>query len=1345
MANIKLPKGDKEKGGKPKGKLPDDIEAARKKVADLVVKRNQEKVKSGSMVDAIINRKRIAHDEYSGGHQAPYRDEEGYHPSMDDLSPMYGSDFYQGGSKYHVNSPEDQMALDILMEHQGNPDAEIEIYRAVPLDADDEFNARDWISLTPDYAHRHGKGALKGEYKVLKTKARVGDLYNEGYLSEWGFDPSPIDADLPTDHASRMAVPSSKSEYKVIATDTELGDKFEAGVFDSREQAEEYIAKKEQENFDLHGFDIDEFEIEEVVDNNYMEVLQQNVKSMLEDHPDVDHVTGRGGLVEDDSYMTVFMKDDDTFYEIRVKDHPQARGGGMNMGTGERYGEADGSIYVDNDGNIVVEKMPMTFSDIGNNIRDSGDGDSGSIFNLGNDSVVESSKPKSTDLASLSPTLAANLAKGAGGSLLLGGLMGSDETQAKGLTTVLTEAPNLVNKGYLKPEHITNKAMAGKARNQYLKDFQTNPQFRQQELADISDAHSNIQTIQPQVFDERYDKRKLEQDKLKNTQFDIKMRELLDKPEFSLEDLEGKPFVMGMADRVAAGGELTGVDGVIYDKSLDLRGGQDYMFDPVNEGQVWANDLGPANMFMNLGLDLKKKYGENPLWLPWTMAPSGGDFNTMTSGAMLTHARNNLGKSDIKKADKLIKDIYPEFKGVDDPDSINQLGQMSGDQRKAIINVMDVNFRDKGGLSLGQARLVVGDPKQYTARDAGLMNIGELDVDNPTITRSTHDAFPYDIPGQGKGVFKEDITAFDLIPEKSADRGLTDTTKPRATDIRALSMNPELMTGVITEDLIKSIKAKYGNNTDEALAQAAAGRKIPDGQGGFIDPRLALTLVAATAGGMYAANADAGIRGWHGTPHTLPPVNKIQMPDGEILYQNLAENPDMPEGATLLEHYPKGKFDMSKIGTGEGAQAYGHGLYFAEAKGVANDYRRGLSGKELRKVFQDNLPDDAEIDEVMDLLGEGVFTDKQEAVIRALNDDDWLGYDYPSQALNAVYRGNLRDYDPSDELVNALKNEGNTYEVDLDVTDDELLDWDAPLSEQSEGIIERIMPKLRELADRQTAPMRIFYDDDVIKHFDDMGYRGEQIYERLGSSHNYERATEKMHDLGIKGIKYWDADSRAKGEGTRNIVMFDEDRINILNQYELGGGVTAAGLAAMGVSLDNFIGDLAAQHIATGEITLDQAVDFGTQTGLFNNDFVPTIVDKSAQMMTNANALPYAMNKSAVEGTGPFTVPEAHYVGDPSMGVIKTPLSAGHDALVLSDLVALPEAAMRGIAYARGVPYEGSYEKSLMDRGLWTPYTETGQRLHRAGQVAGQRFQPYYENRLAQAGEMWEPQGLCMD
>ena len=41
--------------------------------------------------------------------------------------------------------------------------------------------------------------------------------------------------------------------------------------------------------------------------------------------------------------------------------------------------------------------------------------------------------------------------------------------------------------------------------------------------------------------------------------------------------------------------------------------------------------------------------------------------------------------------------------------------------------------------------------------------------------------------------------------------------------------------------------------------------------------------------------------------------------------------------------YDFDKFDISKIGTGEGAQAYGHGLYFAGNPGTAGSYKHATS------------------------------------------------------------------------------------------------------------------------------------------------------------------------------------------------------------------------------------------------------------------------------------------------------------------------------------------------------------------------------------------------------------------
>lgn len=49
------------------------------------------------------------------------------------------------------------------------------------------------------------------------------------------------------------------------------------------------------------------------------------------------------------------------------------------------------------------------------------------------------------------------------------------------------------------------------------------------------------------------------------------------------------------------------------------------------------------------------------------------------------------------------------------------------------------------------------------------------------------------------------------------------------------------------------------------------------------------------------------------------------------------------------------KFDMSKVGTGEGAQAYGRGLYFAENPKVANQYAKELGGS----TYKVDIPDES--------------------------------------------------------------------------------------------------------------------------------------------------------------------------------------------------------------------------------------------------------------------------------------------------------------------------------------------------------------------------------------------------
>jgi hypothetical protein len=302
-------------------------------------------------------------------------------------------------------------------------------------------------------------------------------------------------------------------------------------------------------------------------------------------------------------------------------------------------------------------------------------------------------------------------------------------------------------------------------------------------------------------FDPRFDPRKKEQERLKSltTEVDEKAGKI---PTKSIYDLEGKPFITTMSDRTDARGVLEGINNVELPSKVKLHGGQDYMFD--NAGEVWASGKSPVNSILKRATQLKKQTGEDPFLLPWRMAPSGSDFAHMTGEAMLSYASAGMGKSAKKDLNKSMKGFIPDWKGVDNPDSITQFKSTSDKKRKAIKNMLDKQFRNEGGLSLGEARLAISDPSQLNAPQGGLMNIGQIDASRGRIERPGINTYPYAIGGTGIGRLKEDVMVHQLLPEVAKFRGITDVMNPSQADLRSMQMKP--FGGVLTEGLLRAIE-----------------------------------------------------------------------------------------------------------------------------------------------------------------------------------------------------------------------------------------------------------------------------------------------------------------------------------------------------------------------------------------------------------------------------------------------------------------------------------------------------------------------------------------------------------
>ena len=334
--------------------------------------------------------------------------------------------------------------------------------------------------------------------------------------------------------------------------------------------------------------------------------------------------------------------------------------------------------------------------------------------------------------------------------------------------------------------------------------------------------------------------------------------------------------------------------------------------------------------------------------------------------------------------------------------------------------------------------------------------------------------------------------------------------------------------------------------------------------------------------------------------------NVVEMPDGARLVGPTTFSIKAYHGTP----HKVSKFSMDKIGTGEGAQAYGWGLYFAGAKSVAEYYQKTLSdvktivvdGYEVERNGGDltsaqEIPRYVEMVALNDVANiESAFETKQ----KDAEDTFAKFWEKPSESDDAEYR------EAYDEAAKELKAEieaqttsgytrydlakakaaevekrfGNFYTVDLLPDEEQFLDWDKPLSEQSDKVKAAL------------ATMDIGNDTENLTG----GELYRRVQDRLGGFNEktgadmpdgQRMASEAFVRAGIPSIRYLDAQSRdykvklstpagpysevvlpnkqqaedyaaekrstgfiaeVVQEGTSNYVIFDENLIRILEE-----------------------------------------------------------------------------------------------------------------------------------------------------------------------------------------------------
>lgn len=279
------------------------------------------------------------------------------------------------------------------------------------------------------------------------------------------------------------------------------------------------------------------------------------------------------------------------------------------------------------------------------------------------------------------------------------------------------------------------------------------------------------------------------------------------------------------------------------------------------------------------------------------------------------------------------------------------------------------------------------------------------------------------------------------------------------------------------------------------------------------------------------------------------------------------------------------KFSLENIGTGEGAQAHGWGLYFAGDKEVSEDYRKRLTAS-VGGFYHDLF--------VLKDEGKQYIVKKDGEQLRTDIDED--GYTYAvlktkqlgkEKAIKLLQKGGYPDYiideiaqidENSIEIIDLDEIRGQLYKVDIPDSD-VLLDEDKKFSEQPEKVQEALLKVFNDVdIDIQGLKEdieRLEIDIDELKNSDNYDYdlneqkieEKEQELEKLKlqlaikdiKKHNYtgkgiyralceifgsdKKASEKLNEYGIKGITY---DGRQDG---RCYVVFDDKAINVLKTY----------------------------------------------------------------------------------------------------------------------------------------------------------------------------------------------------
>ena len=359
---------------------------------------------------------------------------------------------------------------------------------------------------------------------------------------------------------------------------------------------------------------------------------------------------------------------------------------------------------------------------------------------------------------------------------------------------------------------------------------------------------------------------------------------------------------------------------------------------------------------------------------------------------------------------------------------------------------------------------------------------------------------------------------------------------------RPATMNPNLAAqGTSSRNrLAAALSSQNSNPIAEFARQAVSLDPQPDQGYGTMAAEMALGFVPGVGQAMAARDIERARRdndpvGMGMAASSFVPFGKLigglRKPMSELITYH-----GSPHRFPPTANNPLGEFDPMKIGTGEGAQAYGAGAgYLAEAKGTATGYRDTLAHKGALDLEYEagkrGIPLNREAQ--VEFMRQSIPNISPEKAARSFQNANIEARNLDQNKLAALFK----DYKESKQ--------GNLYKVDLpDEQIAKMLDWDKPLEGNVASQIVR--------AAENTKGMNADDFKDALglsRMYEGQPESGSAIYRLISSSLGSDtKASEWLKKNGIPGIRYLDQGSRSGGAGTSNFVVFDPKHMNIIGR-----------------------------------------------------------------------------------------------------------------------------------------------------------------------------------------------------